>query len=478
MAATTEATPLDAEERAQAIKDEGNVFFKAGSYQNAISRYSKAISVAPAVASLYGNRSAAWYMIAQQSSQPKAFEECLRDCMKATELDPKLTKVYLRAIKTLVHLERFSSATDLANKAVAHVPDAPELVAERDAVCAMGKELAEAQAHLTNGEFALAKKCFVALDSRMSASCIPKLGLAEAEIGMDNASQALRHTLAAINLDGSSTEAYYLRGLALYLTQNLDQSKKHFQEALRLNPDHTKSQLAFKRVRNIERTLETAKECMERREYQEAVDSYTKAMEIDERNKMLAAVLAVERGNAYLRLKQFDLALEDCNAAIENDGSITAPLVTRSMCHTAMGNFEEAVADLEVALGIDPESLIIKERLKKAQTELRKSKRLDYYKILGISESASEPEIKAAYKKKALEWHPDKHGQAEEELQAKAVEMFNMVGEAQEILTHPRKKALFDEGYDKEMIEKRIQMEEQQAQMFGGGGFGGHPGFR
>lgn len=54
MAATTEATPLDAEERAQAIKDEGNVFFKAGSYQNAISRYSKAISVAPAVASLYG----------------------------------------------------------------------------------------------------------------------------------------------------------------------------------------------------------------------------------------------------------------------------------------------------------------------------------------------------------------------------------------------------------------------------------------
>lgn len=51
-----------------------------------------------------------------------------------------------------------------------------------------------------------------------------------------------------------------------------------------------------------------------------------------------------------------------------------------------MGNFEEAVADLEVALGIDPESLIIKERLKKAQTELRKSKRLDYYKILGISE--------------------------------------------------------------------------------------------
>jgi hypothetical protein len=33
----------------------------------------------------------------------------------------------------------------------------------------------------------------------------------------------------AINLDGSSPEAYYLRGEALYKTQNMDQAKKHYQ---------------------------------------------------------------------------------------------------------------------------------------------------------------------------------------------------------------------------------------------------------
>ena len=67
----------------------------------------------------------------------------------------------------------------------------------------------------------------------------------------------------AINIDGSSTDAYYWRGIALLRTQNLEQAKKHFQEALRLNPDHSKSQVAFKRVRNIERCMAAGKEAMD-----------------------------------------------------------------------------------------------------------------------------------------------------------------------------------------------------------------------
>jgi tetratricopeptide (TPR) repeat protein len=53
--------------------------------------------------------------------------------------------------------------------------------------------------------------------------------------------------------------AYYLRGEALYKTQNMDQAKKHFQEALRLNPDHAKAGTSFKRLRNIERAIEGGK---------------------------------------------------------------------------------------------------------------------------------------------------------------------------------------------------------------------------
>jgi TolA-binding protein len=59
-----------------------------------------------------------------------------------------------------------------------------------------------------------------------------------------------------IKLDSANVSAYYLRGEALFVTQNLEQAKKHFQEALRMNPDHNKSAVAFKRLRGIERTLE------------------------------------------------------------------------------------------------------------------------------------------------------------------------------------------------------------------------------
>lgn len=50
-----------------------------------------------------------------------------------------------------------------------------------------------------------------------------------------------------------------------------------------------------------------------------------------------------------------------------------------------------------------------KQLLKNAQVELKKSKRKDYYKILGVNKNASEDEIKKAYRKRALMHHPGTH---------------------------------------------------------------------
>ena len=54
-------------------------------------------------------------------------------------------------------------------------------------------------------------------------------------------------------------------------------------------------------------------------------------------------------------------------------------------------------------------------KLKEAKLELKKSKRKDYYKILEVGKDATEDEIKKAYKRAALKWHPDKHSSGEEE---------------------------------------------------------------
>lgn len=53
--------------------------------------------------------------------------------------------------------------------------------------------------------------------------------------------------------------------------------------------------------------------------------------------------------------------------------------------------------------------MAVREALMRAEKALKMSKRKDWYKILGISKTASIAEIKRAYKKLALQWHPDKN---------------------------------------------------------------------
>ena len=80
----------------------------------------------------------------------------------------------------------------------------------------------------------------------------------------------------------------------------------------------------------------------------------------------------------------------------------------------------------------------------------------DYYEILGISKNASTAEVKKAYRKKAIEFHPDKNPG-----DTKAEEMFKKAAEAYEVLSNEDKRARYDRfGH----------------QAFENGGFGGGGG--
>ena len=66
----------------------------------------------------------------------------------------------------------------------------------------------------------------------------------------------------------------------------------------------------------------------------------------------------------------------------------------------------------------------------------------DYYEILGVSKEATPEEIRKAYKKLALKWHPDKHVDDKKE----AEEKFKEIAEAYSILSDPDKKREYDTG--------------------------------
>ena len=70
------------------------------------------------------------------------------------------------------------------------------------------------------------------------------------------------------------------------------------------------------------------------------------------------------------------------------------------------------------------------------------SSQKDYYEILGVSKDATPEEIRKAYKKLAIKWHPDKHVDDKKE----AEEKFKEIAGAYSVLSDPEKKREYDTG--------------------------------
>lgn len=114
-------------------------------------------------------------------------------------------------------------------------------------------------------------------------------------------------------------------------------------------------------------------------------------------------------------------------------------------------------------------------------------KKRDYYEVLGVDKGASADEIKKAYRKLAIKYHPDRNPGDKE-----AEEKFKEAAEAYDVLSDPDKKQKYDQfghsmgpqgfggGAGGYYSGGGMSMEDIFAQfgdIFGGGGFGGFGGF-
>ena len=101
----------------------------------------------------------------------------------------------------------------------------------------------------------------------------------------------------------------------------------------------------------------------------------------------------------------------------------------------------------------------------------------DYYKLLGVEKNASDSEIKKAYHKLSLKWHPDKNKDPG------AGDKFKEISEAYSVLSDSEKRKIYDTygkaGLDSNGMGQQVNPEDIFKSFFGGGGlgsFGGIPG--
>lgn len=245
--------------------------------------------------------------------------------------------------------------------------------------------------------------------------------------------------------------------------------------------------------------LRAAQACGGQGDYQEMRDMLDEAYE--RQPQLETAAMCVEAGEVALRAGRYMEAVIDAGAALGKNPTtqetsytetdVLAYLVradaqlamdTERMYRKAIGDYEKAML-AAMAAGNDDRQLQRRTAmgLRTAQQKLAQirgeSQRRQFqrppaagggsgkslYAVLGVAESASDAEIKKAYHKLALQYHPDKHAGADEAVLDANEAKFKEVGEAYAVLGDAEKRRRYDQGGAVDLGE-----------MMGGVGFSAH----
>ena len=200
--------------------------------------------------------------------------------------------------------------------------------------------------------------------------------------------------------------------------------------------------------------------------YDEALSLWTECIGMDKTNRIYVSKLHSNRANALAKLKRHEDAIRACNESLQANRSNTKALMRRADINLAIGekdSLNKALKDYEELQRGDEHDMSSK--IKQTKMAIKNIGKKDLYKSLGVMRDATDSEIKKAYKKSALKWHPDRNSSKSEAEQETANTKFKEIGEAYEILSDPEKKQRYDQGVDVEDIDNPHA---------GPGGRGGH----
>jgi len=439
------------EDDAEQYKAAGNRHFKEKNYPKAIEQYTKAVDLFPDSATYLGNRAAA-YM------SSGSFQHALEDCSRAADLDPQNAKILLRLARIYTGLGRPEEAMTTFNR-IRPAPSAKDVAPTKE----MLHHITSAADTLERGS--AMSMVLHALDQaeRGLGAGVTKprkwqLMRGEAYLKMGNENSLGDAQNIAMNLlrnNNQDPEALVLRGRVLYGQGDNEKAMSFFRMAVNCDPDFRDAIKWLRIVQKIDRMKDEGNTHFKAGRFQPAIEKYTEALEIDPTNKSMNAKLLQNRAQCKIKLKQYDEAIADSERAVSLDPGYTKARKTKANALGQAGKWEDAVKEWKNIQELDPEDRTIPKEVRKAELELKKSQRKDYYKLLGVGKDADANEIKRAYRKMAVKLHPDKNP-GDEHAEAK----FKDMQEAYETLSDPEKKARYDNGDD--LLDP--------ADMFGGGG--------
>lgn len=425
---------------AELKKENGNQLYKIKQYKSALPLYTEAIELCPETAAYYGNRAACYMML-------NRYLEALEDARKSVNLDPMYVKGYIRILKCSIALGDVMTAEQAIKNIKQKEPNNNTIGNEMKSVDVLKRYEGEAGKAYEKSDFRKVVFCMDRCLEQAPTCARYKVQKAECLAFLGRYSEAQEIANSILHFDKGNADAIYVRGMCMFYDDNIDGACNHFMQVLRLAPDHKKAMNIYKRAKLLKKKKEEGNDAYKSSKLQDAYSLYTEALAIDPHNKKTNAKIYLNRAIVLSRLTRTKEAVADCNAALLLDSKYLKALLRRAKCYTDLGEFEDALKDYEKVCSLD-KSKEHKRLLQEAKIALKKSKRKDYYKILGVDRNATDDEIKKAYRKRALVHHPDRHSSASETEKKEQEKKFKELGEAYGILSDPKKKTRYDTGQD------------------------------
>ncbi|XP_020722908.2 dnaJ homolog subfamily C member 7 isoform X1 [Bombus affinis] len=418
-------------------------------YKEALKEYSELIELYPNTPLLYANRAACYMMLDK-------YPPALKDAKKCIELDPKVYKAYVRIIKCCLILGDIVQAETTLSKLLEIDPENKGITTEKKDLEYVKKFLKDADAAYNAKDYRKVVYCMDRCCDVSNRCTRFKLTKAECLVFLGRYQEAQEIANDILHLDKQNADAIYVRAMCLYFQDNIDRAFAHFQQVLRLAPDHAKALEIYKRAKNLKKKKEEGNAAYEMEQYLKAYQLYTEALTIDPQNIVTNAKLHFNKAMVAAKLNRLNESVTECTEALKLDEKYLKALLRRAASYMELKEYEKAVRDLEKAYKMDKSS-DNKRLLMEAKLALKKSKRKDYYKILGIDKNASTDDIKKAYRKRAMVHHPDRHPNATEGEKKEQEKKFKEVGEAYGILSDPKKRSRYDSGHDIDDAEGGFQ---------------------
>eukprot|EP00979_Chaetoceros_neogracilis_P004385 scaffold780_cov174-Chaetoceros_neogracile.AAC.1 len=433
-------------------------------FEDAVSYYAQAIEMEPESASNY-------YKLYRVHNRMRKFDSALKDINQALEVDPKQAEYRFHMAKLLVNLGRCGDAIvqyktiQTQNAKPTSVPNIDEVREGFRDAHDCDEQVKAAQNAFAKKDYREAKMYFVMALAHMEQAPDLLFMKAQCQYHLGDYFGVVSDTGKILKIHSQNIEAYQLRGEAYFRTGEHDIAVQHFREGLKLDPEHKGCKAGHKLAKSIMKKDKRGDDAKDAGKHKEAVDYWWQAIKIDETHRAFAIPTLLKIIKSSTASGEHENAIKYAGSLVEEEESLDAIF---ALGDALMGGdkFQEALNTFQEAMEFEPNTREQETRAKiqKAEIALKQSKEKNYYKILGVSRTAEKKAIKAAYRKQALEWHPDKNEDKE-----KAEQMFQDISEAYEVLSDDELRAKYDRGED--------VFDNQGGGRGGGGGGGGHHGF-